>query len=255
MWWRYKAGGLTNADAFLVSYPRSGTTWMRFLLYEALTGEDAGFGAMRRAVPSINKHRNAAHVLHGSGRLIQSHETFSDGDRRIVYVVRDPRSVVISEYKWQRRLGIEPGSFDRFVKDFVRGRSNPWGAWDRHATFWLDGQPARHNHLHVVKFEDLRLDTERTLAEVLRFLGTDPDPQMVHRVVTNNSVKRMREKEDQARDKGWRASARSDIRFVDSGSVGGWSETLTDAQAATIERRFGPVLERLGYLSARSGAP
>jgi hypothetical protein len=78
---------------------------------------------------------------------------------------------------------------------------------------------------------------------------------MVHRVVTNNSVKRMREKEDQARDKGWRASARSDIRFVDSGSVGGWSETLTDAQAATIERRFGPVLERLGYLSARSGAP
>ena len=36
--------GLLSEDAFIVSYPRSGTTWLRFLLCESIAGEAPAFG-------------------------------------------------------------------------------------------------------------------------------------------------------------------------------------------------------------------
>lgn len=245
--WRYRVAKLNPEDAFLVSYPRSGTTWLRFLLYEALTGESPEFGHIKKAVASLNKHHEAATVLGERGRLIQSHETYRGGDHRIVYAVRDPRSVALSEYQWQRRLGLEPGTLDRFIGHFVRGKSNPWGAWDRHVTFWLDSATARNDRLHVIRFESLRQDTLGTLRGALLFLGCDRNQDDLERIVDANSVARMRAKEDEAKERGWRSTARSDIRFVNEGSVEGWRERLSDAQRALIESRFGPTIQRLGY--------
>lgn len=248
VWWRFQRANLNPDDALLASYPRSGTTWLRFLLFEALTSNSPAFGHIKEAVPSLTKHHNAAPVLGGRGRLIQSHERFTDGDRRVIYAVRDARSVALSEYQWQNRLGLEPGSLDRFIRDFVRGKSNPWGAWDRHVRFWLEGEPARNDHLHLVKFEDLRRDTTGTLRRALFFLGVEATEAELRSVVDNNSVERMRAKEDEARARGWRASARPDIRFVNQGRPEGWKERLSPEQRTTIESHFKATLERLRYL-------
>jgi hypothetical protein len=126
---------LTPRDAFLASYPRSGTTWLRFLLYESLTGEAPEFGSIRAAVPSVGKQRGARPVLVGGGRLVQTHETYSHGDRLVVYVVRDPRRVALSEYYWQKRNRTYDSSLAAFVEDFCRGRSNPWGSWGAHVEY------------------------------------------------------------------------------------------------------------------------
>jgi len=247
VWFRFKTAALNPEDAFLVSYPRSGTTWLRFLLFEALTGKDAEFGQTRRAIPSLTKHHDASPVLGRRGRLIQIHETFCDNDRRIIYAVRDPRSVAVSEYQWQQRMGLDPGSLGHFVAEFVKGRSNPWGAWDRHVSYWLNSEAAARGHLHLVKFEDLRKDPESILTGILRFLDRDINDETISRVVQNNSVERMRRKEDEARTRGWRTSARSDIRFVNTGNPAGWANTLSDEQVKAIEEHFGAVLDRLGY--------
>lgn len=238
-----------------MSYPRSGTTWLRFLLFESLTKESPSFGHIREAVPSLTKHRDAAVVLGQQGRLIQSHEVFSDGDRRIIYAVRDARSVALSEYQWQMRSGLEPGSFDRFIRDFTRGKSNPWGAWDKHVQFWLDSEPARNQHLHVVKFEDLKRDPVASLRGILGFLGVGMSTSELQVIVDNNRVERMRAKEDAARSQGWRSTARSDIRFVNQGSAEGWRDGLTKAQRLSIEQQFGSTLERLGYLAPQASQP
>jgi Sulfotransferase domain len=249
VWWRYKRAELNPEDAFLVSYPRSGTTWLRFLMFEALTGRSPAFGHIKEVVASINKHHEAAIVLGRQGRLIQSHETHSSGDHRTVYAVRDARSVALSEYQWQRRLGLEPGSLDKFIGDFVRGKSNPWGAWDKHVAFWLASEPAQNHHLHLVRFEDLRRDTLGTLRSALLFLGEQRNDDELRTVIENNAVEQMRKKEDEASRQGWRTSAQRDIRFVNEGRVEGWRTQLTDAQRQTIESQFGSTLEKLGYLS------
>ena len=244
----YRHRGLREQDCFLAAYPRSGTTWLRFLFFEALSRESAEFGSIRRAVPSVGKQHNAVAVLDGGGRLIQTHERFSDTDRRIIYVVRDARDVASSEYSWLRRSGIETGSFDDFLIDFVRGTSNPWGAWGDHVEYWLNSASARNGRLHLIKFEDLRSDTEGVFTRALAFLGVDSSGELVGKAIANNSLQQMRTKEDSARERGWRERARADIRFINTGSVAGWQDKLKPYQARLIEDRFGDALRQLNYL-------
>jgi hypothetical protein len=238
---------LAPQDAFLASYPRSGTTWMRFLLYETLTGESSGFGLMRQAIPSVGKQDGARPVLQDGGKLVQTHEPYCDRDRRVVYVVRDARSVVSSEFAWQQRSGFYFGGFDGFVADFVAGRSNPWGSWADHVRYWRRSEAARNGHIHLVRYEDLRADTYSVFTGILDFLGVRARDDVVRKAVESNSLEGMRAKEDRAEREGWRRSARPDIRFINTGTVTGWRDKLTTAQARLIEQRFGDTLESLGY--------
>ena len=74
---------------------------------------------------------------HRGARLIRSHETRGVRGHRVVYLVRDPRSVVLSEYRWQQMEGHFEGGFDAFLADFLDGSCNPWGSWGDHVRFWL----------------------------------------------------------------------------------------------------------------------
>jgi hypothetical protein len=253
--------GLLPEDAFLASYPRSGVTWLRFVLCEALTGRSAEFGSVRRETPYIGRHHKASRLLGDKGRLIRTHETFTDGDRKVVYLVRDPRSVVTSEHSWQQRRRLAPGGMSRFLPDFLSGRSNPWGSWEHHVRAWLDSVAARNHHLRLVRFEDLRADTAKVVEGILLFLGEPRDPDVVHRAIAGNTIEAMQAKEDRRREEvtarvarretslmaGWRA-VRREIRFVNTGSVESWKEKLTPEQAELIERRWRPTLQRLGYI-------
>jgi hypothetical protein len=230
----------------LASYPRSGTTWLRFMLTEVLTRQDARFGSDDQPIIYVGDHAGAPDVLPGGGRLIFTHETLPVGDRRVIYVVRDPRSVALSEHRWLLRRGLAPPTFDQFVDEFLRGRSNPWGRWDAHVHAWLEGEAARANHLLVVRFETLRAAPEPQMAEVLTFLGANADPTAVARAVANNALERMREKEEEAPDRAFAAGVRRDVRFVKEGATG-WKSDLSIAHAEAIERTFGDMMARLGY--------
>lgn len=240
---------MTADDVLLASYPRSGSTWLRFLLFEYLTGQPARFGRMKSAIPSVGKHREAEETV-GTGRIVQTHER-RGAEWKALYVVRDVRDVALSEHAWQRRLQMDPGTFDNFLSSFLRGRSTPWGPWDAHVDYWLGGTEARPAHL-AVRYEELRRDPESAFAEVIRFLGPPWDGDRARGVIESNSLEQMRTKEDEARAGGWRPDTLAGTRFVNRGKAGGWEERLSPRQVARIEERFGETLERLGY-ELRSG--
>jgi Sulfotransferase domain len=244
---RYRHRGIRPQDGMLASYPRSGTTWLRFMLTEALTEDEARFGPDNQPIIYVGGHAAAPDLLPGGGRLSFTHETWPVGDRRVVYVVRDPRSVAVSEHRWLRRRGLAPPTFDRFVDEFLRGRSNPWGRWDTHVYAWLESDAAKADHLLVVRFEKLRAAPEVEMTEVLQFLGAPGDPSVVARAVANNTLERMREKEEQAPTRAFAAGVRRDVRFVKEGATG-WKDELSIAHAEAIERTFGDTMTRLGYL-------
>jgi Sulfotransferase domain len=249
VWARHQ--GLRRDDAFVVSYPRSGTTWMRFLLYEALTGRSSDFETLYKAIPYIGRQRGAPALVGDGGRLIFSHETHSIGNRRTVYIVRDPRSVVLSHYRFHKRRGEFDGTFDEFFRRFLDGRTNPFGAWDAHVNFWLESEAGRNGNVHTIKFEELRRDTAGVLQGVIEFFGGSPDPDRISQAVTNNDLEHMREKEDKAPAGDHFARTKNpEIRFVGAGAAAGWKEELDSGQVAEMESRLGPTLRRLGYQSS-----
>ncbi len=123
---RYR--GLTPQDVVLGSYPRSGTTYVRFVLAEIFTGTPSRFGRVRGAFPYVGGHFSAPRLLPDGGKLVYSHELHSGPCRRAIYLIREPRDVAASEYRWLMRRGRTPGPPETFLRDFLKGRSNPWGA-------------------------------------------------------------------------------------------------------------------------------
>src|SRR5271170_6949055 len=74
LWFRHH--GFRPSDVFLGSYPRSGTTWTRFTLFEILTGGSSGFVAVNGAMHGVGAHKTGQPVLPNGGRLINTHERY-----------------------------------------------------------------------------------------------------------------------------------------------------------------------------------
>jgi hypothetical protein len=236
--------GLRAQDAFIASYPRSGNTWLRFLLCEILIGRSPDFGAADETIPYIGGHRSAPTVLRSGGRLIKTHERYHPVYRKAIYLVRDPRDVVSSDYRYAQMKGFFASDLDSFVERFVAGRVHGFGSWPDHVSSWLDGELAGTGDLMMVRFEDLRSDPEATLQQALDFLGVpQPGRDVLQVAVKHNALAHMQQKEEAVAEK----RARPDLRIVHQGSVGGWRDELRPNQVERIEAHTGDWLVRLGY--------
>jgi hypothetical protein len=243
--WRHKQ--LNKEDVLLASYPRSGITWLQFLTLDLLTGEDPQFRDVRSKIPYIGEHPRVSPLLRSGGRLIHSHEPRSAAvaGPRVLYVVRDPRAVVVSEYRWMQRKQFRVGSIDDYLPRFLKGRSTPWGSWGHHLTRWLDGPAIKAGRLCFIRFEDLRANTFSVMKGVCRFLDLDATDTDVQRAIDDNAIERMRAKEDKGLSPG--RYSRRDVRFVGTGEVSGWRTMLSPRQAQVVMEHFAEAMTRAGY--------
>jgi hypothetical protein len=256
--------GLKPQDAFLASYPRSGSTWLRFILFEILCGENAGFRKIEDRLPEIHTHRGVGPILPGGGRLIKTHEPYRNDYKKAVLLVRDIRDVFLSAYAGCTANGLLPlvskGDLDSFLLSFLEGRALTMGSWQAHTRSWLESPLAKSGNLLVVRYEELRQHPEQKVGQLLQFLGITPDFQIIRKAIENNSLQRMRAKEDSAKKAGEqsillgrRKSPEEELRFVRKGAVGGWREKLTEAQVRLIEQYAGETLVAVGYEPALVG--
>jgi hypothetical protein len=235
---------LSPSDVFVASYPKSGTTWTRFVLFEILSGLPAGFKTTNQLMTGIGQHTKGLPLLPGGGRLIGTHEQYRKDYNRAIYVVRDARDVLLSEFAFLTALEYFRGDLDKFISTFLFtcGSAYGCGPWQRHVSSWLDSPIAGNENLLVVRYEDLRQDPVSGFARMVKFLGLTVDRQKIELAVENNSLQKMREKE---RKEPVRASIKG--RFVRNGTVRGWVSELSPAQVRLIERHTGSALLRLGY--------
>ena len=87
-------------DVFLVSYPRSGNTWMRFLVGNLLYQETpVTFANIEARLPEIYfQSRPRAARLAPATPAEKAMKSFSRTIRGAIYIVRDPRDVAVSFY-------------------------------------------------------------------------------------------------------------------------------------------------------------
>lgn len=242
--WRHR--GLQPTDVFLAAYPKAGSTWARFVLFEVLTGQEAGFRQTNLLMPGIiGNQEKALRLLPGGGRLIATHEDYQKEYKKAIYITRDPRDTVLAEYAFYKVLDYYHGSLDEFIDSFLFTKNCSvygYGPWHRHVFSWLNSPIAGTENLLVTRFEDLRSDPVSGFARVFEFLGISVSLEKIKRAIENNTVERMREKED-------KEPVRSSIRgrFVRQGAVRGWLSKLTPEQVRRIEKEAGKAMARMTY--------
>lgn len=251
IWLRHR--GLDANDVFVASYPRSGNTWLRFLLTRILTGQSAGFDNVNQVIAEIGIHHNARMLLPGAGRLIKTHELYRPCYKRAIYLVRDVRDVLLSQYSREKELGLVWWTdFDGYISDFLQGTVNGFGPWQEHLPCWLDSPLARRGDMLVVPFEQMRRNTQEKLEQVLDFLGFQVHPEIIAEAIADNSLERMRAREKKAQK--LHQTDSEEGRFVRKGAVMGWREKLTEPQLELIEKYAGETMARAGYPSWKTVA-
>jgi Sulfotransferase domain len=241
VWWRHRRLG--NDDVILASYPRSGSTWMAFMIADLLLSEDPGFTDAHAAVPELRDITPSVPTLPHGGRVVRSHEPRRPEYARAVYLVRDPRDVAVSYFHYRRWLREFCGDMPSFVRMFVEGTIDSYGTWADHVGSWLN--PASDDTL-VLRFESVVADPVDELTRVAAFLGLSVENKTLERAVANQSLGAMRTKEAGARERYFRNTDPTG-KFVRSGQVGSWREVLSHVDVDLVESHSGRVMTRLGY--------
>ena len=244
-------------DVFLTSYPRSGNTWTRFLVGNLVHTEEAvTFLNVERLVPDMYKHGDQYLRNLPRPRILKSHEVFDPRYKKIIYIVRDPRDVAISNYHWEMKQKSVPEDcpLENFVPGWIDGHYwDRLGNWGDHVTSWLSTRGDSDNFV-VLRYEDLIADPARELIKVASLLGIEPTPERLARAADLSSADRMRKLESTQGDK-WVQTryTRQDKPFVRKASSGGWKSVLPPQSVAQIESAWGPIMTSLGYqLSAQA---
>ena len=235
-------------DTFIVSYPKSGNTWTRFLIGNLLFPySQMDFSKLEDRIPNVNIVGNDNLLKIPRPRYFKSHEYFIPTYKRVIFIVRDPREVVVSYYYHNiKRNFIEPDySMDDFVDKFINGELDTYGSWQEYVGGWIGAREGD-------RYEELLSNTERELKKIARFISVNPSKELILDSVEKSNFKNMRQLENKQSNT-WYFSkeGRAEMNFVRSGKKNTWSEMLTESQISRIENSFGIIMKKLGYLSAK----
>jgi len=247
------ARGLTvyPDDTFLVSFPRSGNTWSRFLVCNLMNPDDpVDFAQLESRIPEIYDVTDRKLRTFPRPRIIKSHECFDPRYKKIIYIVRDPRDVLISYYEFQlkRRVISDDCSLEDFVPRFMESEIEPKiGTWRDHVVSWTATRGGQKNFL-LLRYEDMLADTQKVSTKIASFLDLDSNPERIARAVALSTADRMRKLEkEQSRQWKETKNTRQDKPFVRKAASGGWRSILPERCVAQIESAWGEVMRSVGY--------
>jgi hypothetical protein len=245
-------------DVFIVSYPKSGNTWTRFLIANLLNPQEpATFANINRLIPDPEALSKRVLSRLPRPRHIKSHQYFDPRYQKVIYVVRDPRDVAVSQYHFhrKRKLLADADPVENFVTRFVQGKTSVYGSWGENVASWVATRSGDPSFL-LLRYEDMLLHPARELAKVALLLGMSTDQQRLEQAVARSSASEMR-KLERSQAQLWSSTkdTRQDVPFVREAKAGGWRSQLPEASVSEIEAAWGKLMRFLGYDLSTIDAP
>src|SRR6516162_5372292 len=246
-------------DVFLVSYPKSGNTWTRFLIANVVYPEkNPDFSNIDDLLPDPEgtAMRDLEHAPRP--RLLKSHQYFDPRYPKVIYIVRDPRDVALSTYYFRikRRAIADDFPLPQFVSRFVRGDLHDgYGTWFENAASWFYTRRGDPRFL-LVQYEALQSRAMEEMARIAGFLGLAAAPERLAFAIEQSSADRMRGLEKKQGHL-WSSTreTQKDKPFVRSAKSGSWKTELSEASVAEIESAWGGLMRDMGYELSSSCRP
>ncbi len=236
--YRLRISSVRPTDTFVASYPKSGNTWLRFIIANLMTDDvEVTFRNIHDFVPEPEYAAYSLDAVRGS-RMIKTHWPYFSVFPRFIYVVRDPRDVVVSHYFFSVKHRWFRGTMEQFVS--ARQRFGDWGTHVRGA---LDEQARRPSDVLLLRYEDMLDDPHGAVERVASFLDFRASRKRVERVVDLTSFATLKRNE---RLHGGMYSA-SDEGFFRSGRTGQWSTEVPESAVCELEEKYGELMRRLRY--------
>lgn len=252
---------LRNADVAVVSFPKSGRTFLRVMishLFHQTCGVD-----QKLLIDFDNFHRISEIIprvvfTHDGDALRKPEDISVDltgyAGKKIVHLVRHPADTAISRYYHlrdrsrdhkRRRLARQPlGEFIWTQSGGIPSIVSFLNAWQKAGLI--------HPQFLTCRYEDLVTEPERSLPALMTVLQVESDQALVNRVIEFSSFSSMQAKERAAYFESGRLGIRragiETSAKVRSGRTFGYRNVLTVAEVERIDCFVARQLDpRLGY--------
>lgn len=160
-------------DLYVVAFPKSGVTWLNFLMANVhlkMSGssQQVTFYNIDDFIPDIQQVRYIKEniLLFPGHRVIKSHAEFNPLYQKIIYLVRDPRDVMVSYYWFLKKLGL----FQEDISQLIRSETYGIAAWCRHVQGWVEKTSAA-KRIEFIRYEDLKSEPRTILTRIYALLG------------------------------------------------------------------------------------
>lgn len=259
---------MKKKNIVVCGYPKSGTTWATRLVAQLLDCQAKGYwGVENEAISSEGSERESDFVCY------HAHQYLSDLSRdstqevyKIVYVVRDPRDVVVSGVyhfsfyhktverlekiigpskvtslfkQIDRRISAKSFKTAKMIRMLFKGDPNIDHCnyvWEEHVKSYM-GKP----DVLFLRYEDLLDHGLDCSMKILNHCGKTKDVEKVENDIHEQSFsirkKQFKQSNDKVREKHLR-----------SGVSGGWKDDLDLRHIELIENKLAPLMRELKYL-------
>jgi hypothetical protein len=238
-------------DIFIVTYPRSGTTLMRMILYQLTTDGSMEFKHISQFIPFFDyllmKGQDPEKLP--SPRVFITHFRYRwlpKGNCKYIYITRDGRDVMISHFHFRAYWGLGYiGTFSEFFNQFMKVGCLQ-GTWFDHVGEWWS-QRGNPNILFLT-YEELRRDLAGCIRRIADFCGLGIEPGRLAKILERCGFAFMKEYQDRfdARKECPVKLPPGNTDFIRKGQVGEWKEYLDPGQQLRFEKKFQRRLGRLG---------
>ncbi|XP_064543858.1 amine sulfotransferase-like [Drosophila montana] len=245
-------------DVWVITNPKSGTTWMQELLWLLLN--DCNFeAALSKDLELRSPFLEYDFIIHTdeqralkpvqelpSPRLIKSHLPLPllpaqlwQKKAKVVYVFRNPKDAWVSAYYHGVTIGFNYGStLEQFVNACLDGENIKLESIEHAAEFYqLRNEP----WVYYTSFERMKLDLRAVIEDLCKFLDKTVTEQQMERLLKHLSFEEM--KKNPTTNHNWESAdfkhenARKTIyNFVRSGKVNGYKDELTTEQIERADR-------------------
>ena len=180
-------------DNFIISsYPKSGSTYLRFLIFCYLTDSSPNYDLMEKFVPYVGPNDSK------NSNFRKTHELTSRYYTKGIYIRRDPREIAWSSYRSLKRRKIYTKNFSNFLELFLNDQISTYGDWHHHSLESSNFIKENRNSWIVVEYNTLMKSPELVLSRVLQHADIDVSDVKLRSAVVNASVENVRNAEKKA---------------------------------------------------------
>ncbi|RWS22788.1 Sulfotransferase 1C2A-like protein [Leptotrombidium deliense] len=240
-------------DIFVVTYPKSGTTWMQQICILLFADGELPTDVIEKShdyrSPYLEFMGKEAIEKRPRPGIIKTHLPYEyvpkNPKAKYIYVMRNPKDACVSFYYYFKSLkNIFDGSFDDFLLCFLKGEL-PYNSYAEHIRSWWAHR--KDENVLFMFYEEMIENIRNSVLKIASFIGDeyreklDKNPEILDKILKNSEKSVMRETtgksyEDKLRElTGFVDNA---TRFVRKGIVGDWRNVFSEEQNSLFEQWF-----------------
>ena len=236
-------------DVWIATYPKTGTLWtaqiVRLIHSKGvqddtvlptvvpwLENSDLNF---KSDLPVEKMPRPRAFRSHFPYASFPTSNSPHSMPSKFIYVMRNPKDVVVSYFKFLK-LGIYPDlQWDQFWKMFMAGYT-PYGDYFDHILSWWAHRDSPN--ILFMKYEDIKKDLLQAVSKIASFLEVDLSPDVIQKIAELTTFEKM--KTDKTANFSWYKmfnNKRGRPEYLRKGTVGDWTMHLSAEESAAVDKK------------------